>query len=115
MSFLGIELDTISMEKRKPVTDAAASLGFGGVCHMHSSLPYRQLPYLQHLPCRLQTYCQPGDHDERCTLQSCILLDEWEQPLHSAADYQRAILHVLELYPPLKQYIQQYTLLFAAD
>ncbi|KAI8494008.1 hypothetical protein Bbelb_283550 [Branchiostoma belcheri] len=59
-------------------------------------------------------YCQPGDHDERCTLQSCILLDEWEQLLHSAEDYQRAILHVLELYP-LKQYIQQYTLLFAAD
>ncbi|KAI8513663.1 hypothetical protein Bbelb_079870 [Branchiostoma belcheri] len=62
-----------------------------------------------------RTYCQPGDHDERCTLQSCILLDEWEQPLHSAEDYQRAILHVLELYPPLKQYIQQYTLLLAAD
>lgn len=49
-------------------------------------------------------------HDDLCTLETTLLIDEFEQPLKSMEDYKKALCHVLECAPDLHQYLQKFVL-----
>lgn len=54
-------------------------------------------------------------HDELSTLQTCVLLDEFEQPLKSKLDYLASLQHVFELYPEFHAYCKTFLVPFPAD
>ena len=45
-----------------------------------------------------------------CTLQTTTLIDEFEQPLKSMEDYEKALTHILSKCPNLKNYLQHFVL-----
>ena len=54
-------------------------------------------------------------HDELSTLETCTLLDEFEQSLKSKEDYFKALQHVFALYPKFKNYSKTFLVPFPAD
>ena len=54
-------------------------------------------------------------HDELSTLETCALLDEFEQSLKSKEDYFKALQHVFALYPKFKNYSKTFLVPFPAD
>ena len=54
-------------------------------------------------------------HDELSTLQTCVLLDEFEQPLKSKLDYLASLQHVFELFPEFHAYCKTFLVPFPAD
>ena len=54
-------------------------------------------------------------HDELSTLDTCLLMDEFEQPLKSKDDYLSSIQHIFTLYPNFEIYCKHYVVPFPAD
>ena len=61
-----------------------------------------------------KVYNQPIDEDLE-TLQTCQLLEEWEQDLKSLKHYKESIDHILTKYPNIQMYLQKNLLPFPAD
>ncbi|XP_068735772.1 uncharacterized protein [Montipora capricornis] len=61
-----------------------------------------------------RVYNQPIDEDLE-TLQTCQLLEEWEQDLKSLKHYKESIDHILTKYPNIQMYLQKNLLPFPAD
>lgn len=61
-----------------------------------------------------RVYSQPCDEDIE-SLQSCQLLDEWEQDLKSLKNYKDSLDRVLEKYPDVGKYLEKNLLPFPAD
>lgn len=49
-------------------------------------------------------------HEELCTLETTVLIDEFEQPLKSKEDYQSAIAHIMQCSPLLHEYLKKFVL-----
>ena len=56
-----------------------------------------------------------GSQDELATLETCTLLDVFEQDLKSKENYRDAILYLFEMYPALEEYAKCYYLPLPAD
>ena len=56
-----------------------------------------------------------GSQDELATLETCTLLDVFEQDLKSKENYRDAILYLFEMYPASEEYAKCYYLPLPAD
>ena len=65
-----------------------------------------------HLLCRV--YSDPSTQDLE-TLETCMLIDEFQQDLKSMDNYKTAFEHVLQKYPELEQYSVNFIVPLPAD
>lgn len=56
-----------------------------------------------------------GSQDELATLETCTLLDVFEQKFKSKENYRDVILYLFERYPALEEYVKCYYLPLPAD